>query len=106
MKQIDVDFYSTNNASDFVDNLADQGHSPSSSLDTSTGITTVTFYKEQIMIKLILCLPITFIDIVLAGYGIVVSLLLWNDKYLTGVDGEVNMFSLATNVFSKDGFRF
>ena len=46
MKKVDVDFYSTNNASDFVDSLADQGHSPSSSLDTSTGITTVTFYQE------------------------------------------------------------
>ena len=46
MKQVDVDFYSTNNASDFVDSLADQGYSPGSSLDTSTGITTVTFYKE------------------------------------------------------------
>lgn len=46
MKKVDVDFHSTDNARDFVDNLADQGYSPGSSLDTSTGITTVTFYKE------------------------------------------------------------
>lgn len=58
------------------------------------------------MIKLILCLPILLIDIVLAGYGIVVSLLLWNDKYMPSVDDEVNMFSLTMKYFSKDGFRF
>lgn len=46
MKQVNVDFHSKSNARDFVDNLADQGYSPGSSLDTSTGITTVTFYKE------------------------------------------------------------
>jgi len=59
------------------------------------------------MIKLILCLPIIFIDIILSGYGIIVSLLLWNDKYMPGgVDDEVNMFSLTKKYFSKDGFRF
>lgn len=58
------------------------------------------------MIKLILCLPIILIDIILSGYGIIVSLLLWNDKYMPSVDDEVGMFSLTTRFFSKDGFRF
>lgn len=46
MKQVDVDFYSSTNASDFVDNLADQGYSPSSSYDSDSGKTTVSFYTE------------------------------------------------------------
>lgn len=47
MKQVDVDFYSSSNASDFVDNLADKGYSPSSCYDSDTGLTTVTFYSED-----------------------------------------------------------
>lgn len=47
MRQVNVDFYSSTNASDFVDNLADQGHSPSSSYDSDSGKTTVTFYSED-----------------------------------------------------------
>lgn len=58
------------------------------------------------MIKLILCLPILLLDIILSGYGIVVSLLLWNDKYMPGVGDDVSMFSLTKKYFSEDGFRF
>ena len=58
------------------------------------------------MIKLILCLPLIPIDIILAGYGIIVSLLLWDDKYMSEIDKEKTMFPLTTKYFSKDGFRF
>ena len=57
------------------------------------------------MIKLILCLPLIPIDIVLTWYGIIVSLLLWNDKYMPSVDDGPTMFSLTTKFFSEDGFR-
>ena len=58
------------------------------------------------MIKLILCLPIIFIDIVLSGYGMIVSLLLWNEKYIPGTNDDKSMFSLTEKYFSEDGFRF
>ena len=58
------------------------------------------------MIKLILCLPLIPIDITITGYGMIVSLLLWNDKYLPKIESKETMFPLTTKFFSKDGFRF
>lgn len=46
MKQVDIDFHSSDNANDFYNNLCDQGVSSQCSTDHSTGLTTVTFYKE------------------------------------------------------------
>lgn len=58
------------------------------------------------MIKIILCLPLILIDIGICGYGQLVSLLLWDSKYLTSVDKELTMFPLTKKFFSEDGFRF
>lgn len=58
------------------------------------------------MIKLILCLPLIPIDIFLTGYGMLVSLLLWDRKYTPNIKSEDNIFPLTTKFFSEDGFRF
>lgn len=58
------------------------------------------------MVKLILCLPLIPIDLFITGYGMMVSLLLWNDKYVPNIESKETAFPLTTKFFSKDGFKF